>query len=167
MIGIPDAKTSSQYLHRLCGLPGDIIEMKNGILYVNDKNFDSKLNLDNQYKMSSVEFNLIDQVDVEPIYQLGGVQMISSDSTLVILDSVLLKKYAAKIKPFLYMVPPSQQESFKWNNKNEVWTPDNFGPLKIPHNCYFVLGDNRHNALDSRYIGFVKKENITGVTLNK
>jgi signal peptidase I len=32
---------------------------------------------------------------------------------------------------------------------------------------YFVVGDNRHNALDSRYIGFVKKENIMGVVLNK
>jgi signal peptidase I len=57
--------------------------------------------------------------------------------------------------------------AFKWNNKDAYWTPDNFGPIKIPTGCYFVLGDNRHNAMDSRYIGFVKKEDIKGVVLNK
>ena len=56
---------------------------------------------------------------------------------------------------------------FAWYDKNPGWTVDNFGPLEIPAGCYFVLGDNRHNALDSRYFGYVKKENIKGVVLNK
>ena len=167
MVEEADSKTASQYLHRLCGLPGDVIEMKNGVLYVNNKNFDKKLNLNNQYKISSAEFNLIEQVDVEEMYKWGGVNMINHDSAIIVFDSVLLNKYSSKIKPVLYIMPSSPDGSFKWNNKNEDWKPDNFGPLKIPHDCYFVLGDNRHNALDSRYIGFVKKENIKGVVLNK
>jgi len=32
-------------------------------------------------------------------------------------------------------------------------------------NYYFVLGDNRHNALDSRYMGFIPEDQITGVAI--
>jgi signal peptidase I len=167
MTGVPDSKTNSTYLHRLCGMPDDVIEMKQGVLFVNNKNFDKEINLYNQYKISSTAFNLIEQVDVESIYAYGGVQMINNDSALVIFDSILLKKYASKIKLTQYIVPYTQNGIFIWNNKDKDWNTDNFGPLKIPVNRYFVLGDNRHNALDSRYIGFIKKENINGVVLNK
>jgi signal peptidase I len=32
----------------------------------------------------------------------------------------------------------------------------------IPADHYFAMGDNRDNSLDSRYWGFVPKENIIG-----
>jgi len=37
-----------------------------------------------------------------------------------------------------------------------------FGPLKVPEGQYLMLGDNRDNSKDSRYIGLVKRELITG-----
>ncbi len=38
----------------------------------------------------------------------------------------------------------------------------NFGPVVVPDNQYFMMGDNRDNSEDSRYIGFVPRDLIIG-----
>lgn len=41
----------------------------------------------------------------------------------------------------------------------------NFGPVKVPENRYFVMGDNREISMDSRNgLGYIKEENIIGKT---
>ena len=39
---------------------------------------------------------------------------------------------------------------------------DNFGPITVPDNSYFVLGDNRDQSLDSRFWGYVEASKIKG-----
>jgi signal peptidase I len=41
-------------------------------------------------------------------------------------------------------------------------TRDNWGPLVIPEDRYFMLGDNREKSLDSRYWGFLEGWRLEG-----
>lgn len=167
-IYMPEPAKENTYLHRLCGQPGDVLEMKNGVLFVNNKNFDELLDLKKQYKIKREDLGLIDQADM-PEEDFSNEFSVEGDSGFVTFDNTLYKKYAAQIKLTPYFINDTSATGgcFKWMASNTSWTADNFGPLKIPGNSYFVLGDNRHFAQDSRYTGFVTKEDIKGVVLGK
>jgi signal peptidase I len=52
--------------------------------------------------------------------------------------------------------PPTFYEGEFVNRSSSVF------PYKVPPNCYFAMGDNRHNSLDSRFWGCVPRNDIIG-----
>lgn len=142
---------------RLCGMENDKIEIKNGVLYLNDKNFDEKLNLIHHYLVPKKEYNNIvadENIEVTmPMIQGDSMSVYVSDKNIVHSNAIRIIDSKEKTDSYIEK---------KFNNK---WNKDNFGPIKIPKDKIFLLGDNRDNSEDSRYLGFFNKSDITGVVI--
>jgi len=52
------------------------------------------------------------------------------------------------------------QNIYYYNRSN--FCKDSFETITVPADSYFVLGDNSGSSVDSRYWGFVPKENLVG-----
>lgn len=160
------AAKNSIYVRRLCAVPGDIIDMKKGILYVNNKNFDEYLNLMSYYLTTKNELQKTNY-NYDSLIETGNYQEINNNGSVLI---NLTNKEASSISRVIRLekyFSTDTTEVFKWLKDKKGYTVDNFGPLIIPKDCFFVLGDNRHNSMDSRYTGFVEKQKVKSVVLWK
>ncbi len=78
------------------------------------------------------------------------------------------KKVYINGKPFEepyvhFLAPPAAQSELHEVTSFDV--RERYGPVTVPANQYFVMGDNRDNSQDSRYWGFLPRENVKGKAL--
>jgi signal peptidase I len=141
-------------VHRLCGVPGDTLLIKDGILFVNGQNIDEELQLKHKYRISSAAYMEL---------QSHGKQVFSEDNSLTedSIDLLLPDNIACDESHFgrrLVMPEDYVDERIK-QQFHQQWNQDQFGPLVVPTGSYFVLADNRNASDDSRFTGFVPIKN--------
>lgn len=145
---------SVDYIKRVVGVPGDIIQYVDKRLTVNGQAFQYEPIKNIPQVSQSDEQILFGNIpnDLKPRHfnetypgSLGGVKhLIENDPT----------------RPSGFASTFVKENAFV-NMENCDYSASGF-TCKVPAGSYFMMGDNRDNSLDSRYWGFVPEKNLVG-----
>ncbi len=164
-IAVPNIRFAKREISigRIVALAGDRLEISQGRLLINGQVSEPAFKLIYFWKISKNDFQdnraLFDIIPIPPVDYL---------------DTVLVAMEVPKAIDVQRFVPMNlfdiglfgKDADNIWGNAGANWTLNNFGPITVPNGCVFILGDNRHNAEDSRYRGFVPEKDIFGKVLN-
>jgi signal peptidase I len=87
---------------------------------------------------------------VKRIVGLPGDSLVARHDTLIRNGRVVIEPYVS-IAPYRSDVDSALSAGM-----------GNWGPLRVPPDSVFVLGDNRHASKDSRHVGFISARNVVG-----
>ena len=147
-----------EWVFRLIAEAGDTIQIKDAITFVNGINIDAKLKLKHSYLLSNKEIQMVRKLG----YGYDSYAISNNEHIAHLPDSLALNH------DFLSVLKNSNEADDEIQKVyGQPWNTDQFGPYIIPDGSFFVLGDNRHNAMDSRYIGVVQVSDIIGVIKKK
>jgi signal peptidase I len=144
--------------HRLCGMPGDTLEIKAGVLYVNGREADGPLPLRHIYRVQTKDSPNI-RFDQQQAYTIPPY----TNTLYVVLEDKRVER--ERLKGERYLLPPGLRDDTIFIRYKCNWNRDHFGPVKVPAGRWFVLGDDRSNTADSRYLGFIDPSTFVGSVL--
>ena len=85
---------------------------------------------------------------IKRVVGLPGDTIEGRDKIIYVNNEKLEEPYAVHTDPYI--------------NPKGAKSRDNFGPITVPENALFVIGDNHDESFDSRFWGFVDRKNIKG-----
>ena len=85
---------------------------------------------------------------IKRVVGVAGDVIEGRNKTIYVNGKPLVENYTIKTDPHIF--PAGTQAR------------DNFGPITVPENSLFVMGDNRDQSFDSRFWGFVDLRMVSG-----
>jgi signal peptidase I len=68
-------------------------------------------------------------------------------------------------EPYVHFLFPAAEQKAGDADFTSFDVRENYGPVTVPPDHYFMMGDNRDNSQDSRYWGFMPRDYVKGKAL--